>query len=92
MAAATTVSAQEYYQNLVEGINSRDINEWEIAIDHAERTCLEDISVMDILGMQKPPNEEIVVPGGTPPKGTVAEWLHMALEIEEKQYVMQISR
>ena len=49
---------------------------------------------MDILGMQKPPNEEMVVLGETPPKGTVAdpEWLHMALEVEEKQYVTQISR
>ena len=88
---ATTVSTQEYYQSLVEGSNSQDINEWKIKIDHAEHTCLEDISVMDILGMRKPLNEETVVPEGTPPKGTVAEWLHMTLEIEEKQYVTQIS-
>jgi hypothetical protein len=91
LAETTSESAEQYYQNLTKGINIRDLEEWEHAIDEAELTRLEDRSVMDILGTQGPTNAESVVHNdGVQANGSVADWIQIGIEIEEKQYVLII--
>lgn len=86
MAATTSESAEQYYQNLIKGINIRDLEEWEQGVNEAERTRLMDRSVMDVLGTQLPTNaESIAQKDGAQVNGSVAEWIQMGIEIEEKQ-------
>jgi hypothetical protein len=86
LAATTSESAEQYYQNLIKGINIRDLEEWEQGVNEAERTRLMDRSVMDVLGTQLPTNtESIAQKDGAQVNGSVAEWIQMGIEIEEKQ-------
>jgi len=75
---------------LIRDISKVDLAEWEKEIVNAEERRLQDISVMDILASRHPTFLEPSAPPITDrnvsaPKDTAAEWMRMALDIEEKQ-------
>ena len=83
-----STSADQYYTNLIEGIPTHDVHEWQVQIEHAERHRMDDRSVMDIIGAanvtsafnaDSAPDEPVV--------GVLAQWLQLAIAIEEQQWV-----
>lgn len=88
-AAEMAETAKEYYLGLCSGINAMDMEEWETNIKLAEDLRLEDRSVMDILGATQV-NEEHGLDQAEegPAVGAVAEWIQLAINIEESQYVL----
>jgi hypothetical protein len=87
-AAATSICAESYYQNLVETINVADILNWEQEIKKAEEERMYDRSVMDIIGARDTKN----VPAAAQiddcdcPDSN-SDWIQLAINIEEKQCV-----
>ena len=83
-----SLSANQYHVNLVQGILASDLGKWEHQISHAEQQRIQDITVMDIIGASKPSGEDRAQSGVTGGAiGVVAEWIQLAIVIEEKQYV-----
>lgn len=87
-ATATSQSAEEYYAKLTQSISETDVAQWEEEIQNAEKHRAVDISLMDILGAQKQ-DEQRHNDGNddNTANGPAREWLQMAIDIEEKQYV-----
>ena len=86
--AATSQSAEEYYKKLTQSIHSMDVTHWEQQIWNAETQWSVDKLLMDILSAQKP--EEWHQNGShnaDTANSPIREWLQMAIDIEEKQYV-----
>ena len=86
-AISTHESARLYYEALIPEITHQDLSEWEEGILYAEGRRLKDISVMDVLGSKGPTITEESVPKDSQAHGPIAEWMQMALQIEEKQFV-----
>jgi hypothetical protein len=65
---------------------------WDEEMTHAERRRLVEPSVMDILGAQQMDTDTESDPGPVQHQGAgtgaEAEWLNLALSIEERQYVL----
>jgi len=88
-AAEMADAADEYYRGLCNGINEADMEEWETNIKLAERLRLEDRSVMDILGATQVHQENGLGQGEDDPAGgAAAEWIQLAINIEESQCVL----
>ena len=83
-----SAAADTYYRDIAGGIDSADINIWEIEVSAAESERMTDRAVMDIIGARKdvsvPPAE---VPHAPTSRGTVFHWIQLALELEEQQWV-----
>jgi hypothetical protein len=94
VATTTLLSANRYYEKLVDGVNDIDLRQWEDEIRHAENTRLQDRSVMDILGAKSLQRDqaadEAQSDNGSGHKSDI-EWIQLAINIEEKQYVMRIA-
>lgn len=92
VATSTRLSANRYYEKLVEGINEIDLRQWEKDITHAESNRLRERNVMDILGA-KPLQRADTAANFQSDSGHGSksddEWIQLAINIEEKQYVMQ---
>jgi hypothetical protein len=88
-AAGTSESANLYFQNLVKGIDAADQIEWEHQILNAEKNRLLDRSLMDVLGAKEHQNEPAAAATSNHilARDSVAEWIQLGIEIEEKQYV-----
>lgn len=87
-ASEMAAAAAEYYDELCHGISAADIEEWETNIKFAEQTRLADRSVMDILGASQLQEENDLDEGEEDPAGgAVADWIQLAINIEESQYV-----
>jgi hypothetical protein len=87
-AAATSKKAQLYYQNIVEGISTSDLEAWELEIQVAESSRLNDRSAMDILGAREF-NQDIYAASAESDRnsdaGSAGEWIQLAMDMEEKQ-------
>jgi hypothetical protein len=87
-ASAMCLSANQYYGNLVHGITASDLAEWENNIKYAEEKRKDDITVMDIIGTTA---DRSAHDSGSAdrqsPSGVGAEWMDLAIGIEEQQYV-----
>ena len=62
--------------------------EWEDQITSAERNCMQDQSVMDILGARQPVEEEAAASNQSDDntsRGSITEWIQLGIDIEEKQ-------
>lgn len=80
-------STDEYFQHLIEGINPGDLQEWEDQILDAEARRMEDKSAMDIIGANKPEGRDNHPGAGDDcTLGPVAEWIQLAISIQETQY------
>lgn len=85
-ASAMSRSAQEYYDGLTAGIDEGLVQQWEMEITRAESQRKQNRSVMDILAATKPQQEErAALTGPNAADGLVADWLQMAIDIDEKQ-------
>lgn len=83
----TRDSAEAYYERLILDISEADLTEWENSITFAEATRMQDITVMDILASKKPRAADVSADIDVREAGEGVEWMRMALNIEEKQYV-----
>ena len=84
----TSNTANQYYEKLIKGINSKDIREWDIQIQDTENNRMHDRSVMDILGAKQQVDMDAAASRTSSQKasrGSVAEWIQLGMEIEEKQ-------
>ena len=80
--------AQKYYDNLVQGIDPIDQNEWEMQIQNAELTRLQDCTVMDILDAKqlvKDTVAAVALADITLCDSSITDWIQLAIEIEECQ-------
>ena len=80
--------AQKYYNNLVQGIDPIDQNEWERQIQNAERTRLQDCTVMDILGAKQLVKDTVAATALadiTSHNSSITDWIQLAIEVEECQ-------
>ena len=87
-AAETSQIAEKYYNNLVQEIDPIDQNEWERQIQNAEITCLQDRTVMDILGAKRPVKDIVAATASadiTSRNSSITDWIQLAIEIEECQ-------
>jgi hypothetical protein len=87
-AAETSQKFQMYYEKMVQGISNEDLVEWEEKIQTAESARMRDRSVMDILGAKEIEVEVSAASQQSDPNlehGSVAEWIKLALDIEELQ-------
>jgi hypothetical protein len=87
-AAETSQIAQKYYNNLVQGIDPIDQNEWERQIQNAELTRLQDRTVMDILGAKQLVTDTVAAAASadiTSRDSSITDWIQLAIEIEECQ-------
>ena len=90
-AAAMSLSTDKYHDRLTDTIDQEWVNRWELEIESAERERKQNISVMDIMGATKPQQEGLVAPEhGTAARDPMSEWIQMAIDIEEKQYVYTV--
>jgi hypothetical protein len=80
-------SANQYFDRLVRAIDPGDLQQWEYEITNAEQNCLTDRTAMDIIGAAHVEPVEGVPLGTAPPIGVIGEWIQLAIDIEEKQYV-----
>jgi hypothetical protein len=83
-------SANEYYDKFTDGISGIDLEKWENEITTAESQRMQDKSVMDILAAKQDsssPSQDSA--DATDHHGPAAEWLQLAIDIEEKQYVVR---
>lgn len=91
-AAETSHTADQYYTKLVSGITADDLAKWQEQIEKAERDRMHDRSVMDILGAARPAAESIAANMVSRPlDDPVMEWINLAIEVQEKQYVLSSS-
>jgi hypothetical protein len=72
----------------VKGISTSDLEAWELEIQIAESSRLNDRSAMDILGAREF-NEDVSAASGVSDQqveaGSAGEWIELAIDIEEKQ-------
>jgi hypothetical protein len=83
-----SVSAEQYYSKLVDGIPPTDVNEGQNAITGAEEHRMEDITVMDIIGTTQP--STAVQPESAHAHDNtdvIHQWIRLGILIEEMQYV-----
>jgi hypothetical protein len=86
-----STSASKYYTDLARGIDSADIDMWEVQITAAETMRITDRAVMDIIGAhQEVPEPAADVPRPTMHRGRVFHWLQLAIELEEQQWVLEL--
>ena len=88
-ASAMSTSAAQYYSNLIDGIPPYEIEEWQRQIEHAEKHRMEDKSVMDIIGANQMPSANELPSAPDEVEGEVAQWIQLAIAIEEQQYAIQ---
>jgi hypothetical protein len=81
-------SANQYYHDLVQGIDSKDIAGWEAEITYSENNRSHDKSLMDIIGARRSPSGTTPAPMPSPMPRPLTDWIHLAIDIEEKQYVI----
>jgi hypothetical protein len=79
----------EYYARLIQAIGANDVREWEEQIDQAERLRLKDRAVMDIVGSNSPDigRQAASSSDNDPTQEVTSEWIHLAILIQEKQWV-----
>lgn len=81
-----TADSADYYDTLVRGISSTDVETWERQISDAEKNRLTDRRVMDIVGGRLSNDQDhIDTAEGETARGPVAKWLSLAIVIEQKQ-------
>ena len=87
MASETT----KYYEKMTGTVPDTLWRTWNRDIQAAEQNRLKNPSVMDILGAQHQASNEQSdrnhIRAGASGSGSRQQWLHLALAIEEKQYV-----
>ena len=93
LAAGTSECADAYFSNLTDGISQANLLRWEAEIVEAETKRMNDRSVMDILGAKEVHHNTAVSTSAIVDVGpeTAADWIQLALNIEEKQYIIPIS-
>lgn len=93
LAAGTSECADAYFSNLTDGISQANLQRWEADVMEAEAKRMDDRSVMDILGAKEVNHIAAVSTSENIDVGleTAADWIQLALNIEEKQYIIPLS-
>jgi hypothetical protein len=84
-------TTSEYYAKFTSTISAGAIKKWTQEIETAESKRLQDPQAMDIMGAHQPKSNADLgnlraEPNRSSEKGN--QWLHLALLIEERQYVL----
>ena len=89
MAREMVRESTAYFDQLSSPIHKSIKEEWEREIESAERHRFKDPSVMDVLGARDTESTGIDrAPNQTLMQSSKHKWLHLALSIEEQQYVI----
>ena len=92
MARDMVQETMAYFDNMSTTIFTAARWTWEREISHAESQRLNNPSGMDILGARDVDSDHShLLPNQTVHPGSGPNWLHMALAIEERQYVIVLS-
>ena len=78
----------EYFSKFSSSISLQNTQQWEQEIKNAESTRLRNPAAMDIMGICETPHDE--QPASTSERNaqtSVEEWIQIAIDLEEKQWV-----